>query len=143
MIAPFCRELFYEWKSIVFILMVPTCSEICKIHLCYLHLGKWNKFYNLYSCDLISNNCNQFLTYLGTTRLSPLTVSFLRKRKQIQILSISLYIEHAMLPKLETSWKCDFTLKLLRQVVVSILVIRRNGNSLEARAVSYCFTCLS
>ena len=49
---PFCRELFYLWKSIVFILVVPPCHKICKRHLCYLRLGKRNKFYNLFSFDL-------------------------------------------------------------------------------------------
>ena len=66
----------------------------------------------------MSNNCNQFLTYLGTAHLSPLTVSFLRKGKQIKIFSISSYIEHAMLPKFKTFRKCDFPLKLLREAVV-------------------------
>ena len=94
--------------------MVTPCHKI------YLHLGKRNKFYNLSSCDLISNNCNQFLTYLGTRHLSPLTVSFSRKRKQTQIFSGSPYIEHAIIPKFKTFWKCNFTLKLSREVVVSI-----------------------
>ena len=67
--APFCHELFYVWKSIVFILMVRLCHEICKRPRCYLHLGKRNKFYTLSSCDLISNNCKQFLIYPGTTHL--------------------------------------------------------------------------
>ena len=58
LIAPFYRELFYVGKSIVFILMVPPCHEICIRHLCYLHLGKRNKFCNLSSCDSVSNNCN-------------------------------------------------------------------------------------
>ena len=107
-------------KRYCFYFKVPHCHEICIRHLCYLHPGKRNKFYNLSSCDLISNNCNQFLTYLGTTRLSPSTVSFLRKRKQTKIFSISPYIEHAMLPKFKTFWKRNFLLKSSREVVVSI-----------------------
>ena len=54
---------------------------------------------------------------LGTKHLSPLTVSFLRKRKQKKIFSISPYIKHAMLPKFKTFWKCNFPLKLSREVV--------------------------
>ena len=118
--APFCRELFYVLKCIAFILMVPPCYEIFKRHLGYLQLGKWNKFYNSSSCDLVSNTCNQFLTYLGITHLSPLTVSFLRKRKQIKIFSISPYSKLAMLRKFKTFWKCNFPLKLSREVVTCI-----------------------
>ena len=109
--ASFCRELFYVWKSIVFILMVPPCHQICKRHLCYLQLGKRDKSYNLSSCDLISNNRKQFLTYLGTTHLSPLTVSFLQKRKQIKIFyNISLYRTFYVteIYIFETSSKCNF-----------------------------------
>ena len=127
--APFCRELFhvckshklfYVRKSITFILMVPPCHEICKRHRCYLHLGKRRKFCNLSSCDLISNNCNQFQTYLGTTHLSPLTFTFWAKEKTDRIFSISLYIEHAMLLKFKIFWECNFPLKLSRKVVVYI-----------------------
>ena len=81
--APFCLKLFFERKSIVFISLIPPCHEISKRHLCYLNLGKRNKFYNLSYCNLISNNC-QCLKYLENAHLLPLTDSFLRKRKQIK-----------------------------------------------------------
>ena len=56
---------------------------------------------NLSSCDLISNNHNQFLKYLRTTYLSSLTVSFLRNRyfQYLLILNQRFYIsliEHAV-----------------------------------------------
>ena len=45
--------------------------------------------------------------------LLPLTVSFLRKGKQIKIFSISPFIAHAMLPKFKTFFKqSNFSLKL-------------------------------
>ena len=37
LMALFCRELFYPWKSITFILMVPPCHEIFKKYLYYLN----------------------------------------------------------------------------------------------------------
>ena len=46
-------------------------------------------------------------------------VSFLRKGKQIKTFSISPYIEHAMLPKFKAFWKCNFHLKLSREVAVA------------------------
>ena len=52
----FSRNI-YVWKSIVFISMVPPCHKIRKKHPCYLNLGKQNRFYDLFSCDLILNNC--------------------------------------------------------------------------------------
>ena len=73
-----CMKKFFS-----FILMVQLCHEICKRHLCYLHLEKQSKFYDLSSCDLISNNHNQFLAYLGTTHLSPLTVFFFFAKEKI------------------------------------------------------------
>ena len=69
---------------------------------------------------VITNNWSQFLIYLGTTHLWSLTVTFSQKRKQIKIFSISPYIEHAMLAKFKTFWKCNFSLKLSWEVVFRI-----------------------
>ena len=114
--------------------MVPPCHKICKRHLFYLHHRKRNKFCNLALGDLISNNLNLFLTYPGTTHLLPLTVSFLEKRKQMKIFSMSPYIEHAVLPKFEIFWKCNFPLNLSREGVVSI-----EGMSFILVTYSFCF----
>ena len=101
--APFFQEFLYVRIIIVVILMVPPCHKIRKKYLCYLHLRKQNKFYNLSSCDLISNNYNQFNHTSGTLKRF-----FFAKRKQIKIFSISPYIEHNMLPKFKIFWKCNF-----------------------------------
>ena len=114
--------------------MVPPGHKICKSHLFYLHRRKRNKFCNLALYDLISNNLNQFLTYLGTTHLLPLTISFLEKRKQMKIFSMSPYIEHFVLPKFKIFWKCNFPLKLSREGVVSI-----EGMSFIFMTYSFCF----
>ena len=71
---------------------------------------------NLSSCDLMSNNHRRFLTYLGTTHLSPLTVSILQKRC-FQYLLISNMLCHRNFKKFS---KCKFPLKLSREVVVCI-----------------------
>ena len=111
--------------------MVPHCHEICKRHLCYMHLGKRNKFSNSSSYDLISNNCNQFLTYLGTTHLSPLTIYlfiylfvfyfFANEKTDKNVFKISLYRTYYVI-EIQIILEINFPLKLSPKVVVCIFL---------------------
>ena len=97
--------------------MVPLCREILKDTFVIYIYTLSNKFYNLSSSDLISNNCDQFPTYTGTRHLSPLAVFFFAKDETDKNIFNTPYIKNVILAKLKTFWKCNFPLKLLREVV--------------------------